>query len=145
MERAIQFRKTLADLDDTIKTDLAMMNKHRERPNEVESMELVGSVKGMDCVIVDDMIDTAGTLCQAAKILKENGAHRIFACITHALLNDPATKRILDSEIELIFLTNTVVVPEEKLTKKVIMCCLGQTISECIRRIHNCESISNMF
>lgn len=148
MERAISFRKTLANLDQSFKLDIAMMNKHRERPNEIETMELVGSVDGADAIIFDDMIDTAGTLCQAARILKENGAKRVYACITHALLNDPATKRILESQIEILFVTNTVTIKEEKiqaLGKKLVVCCMGSTISECIRRIHNNESVSNMF
>lgn len=122
-----------------------MMNKHREEANKVASMELVGTVKDCDCILFDDMIDTAGTLCKAADILKENGAKRVFACATHALLNEPATKNIMNSALKLVFVTNTVVVSKEKQTEKIVVCSIAKVVSEAIRRVHNNESVSLLF
>eukprot|EP01080_Neovahlkampfia_damariscottae_P005069 gene5069-8669_t len=145
VERAYGFRKTLLELDKNLKIDMAMMNKHREEANKVATMELVGKVDGCDCILFDDMIDTAGTLCKAAELLKESGARRVFACATHALLNEPATKNILDSPIELVFVTNTVKLPIEKQTKKIVQVSIAKVLSEAIRRVHNHESVSSLF
>lgn len=145
VERALEFRKVLLGIDPSFKLEVAMMNKHREEANKVASMELVGSVKDCDAILFDDMIDTAGTLCKAAQVLKDNGAKRVFACATHALLNDPATRNIMDSQIDLLFVTNTVVISESKRTKKIVVCSIGKTLSEAIRRVHHCESVSCLF
>ncbi|KAL9645588.1 hypothetical protein ABK040_000651 [Willaertia magna] len=123
-------------------------NGHTIVENEVLSpwvMELVGNVKGRDCIIVDDLIDTAGTLCSAAKCLKEQGANRIFACVTHALMKGPALDRIENTkEMDLLVVTDTI-----KQTQKVIDCKkiaivnVGELIGEAVRRIHNEESLVN--
>src|SRR5690606_10378632 len=88
--RADKFRVALDKLRSGNSVGMAVMSKRRKKANEVKSMDLVGQVQDTDCIIVDDMIDTAGTLVTAAEVLKQNGANRIFACATHALLNDPA-------------------------------------------------------
>eukprot|EP01080_Neovahlkampfia_damariscottae_P005071 gene5071-8671_t len=145
VERAYSFRKALKDVETDLEVSMAMMNKHREEANVVATMELVGKVKDMDCVIVDDMVDTAGTLCKAAEVLKENGAKRVFACISHGLLNEPATERIDSSPIESILITNSINLPKEKLTKKIVVCSVAKLLGEAIRRVHNDESISSLF
>jgi len=145
VERAYNFRKTILQLEPNLKCEMAMMNKHREEVNKVATMELVGKVKDMDAILVDDLIDTAGTLCTAAKLLKENGAKRIFACATHGLLNAPATELILESTLEYVIITNSVYLSKEKQSKKIIQVSVGKLLSESIRRVHNDESISNLF
>lgn len=145
VERAFNFRQMLLRAEGSLKCEMAMMNKHREEANKVATMELVGSVKDMDCIIVDDMIDTAGTLVKASTVLKENGANRIFACASHALLNEPASKIILESPIEKVIVTNTVNLPKEKLTHKIIQVSVFKVLGEAIRRIHNDESVSHIF
>jgi ribose-phosphate pyrophosphokinase len=79
---------------------LAMLNKERKEANKIEKMELIGSVDGKVCIIVDDMIDTAGTLCEAARVLKEKGASKVYAFASHGLFSGPAGKRIRDSVLE---------------------------------------------
>jgi len=113
VERALNFRKYLAESSE-LKLSSAMMSKHREKSNEVETMELVGHVDGKDCVIVDDMIDTAGTLSFCAKILKDHGAGRIFACASHALLNGKAIENIEDSVLEDVIVLNSILPTKEK-------------------------------
>jgi ribose-phosphate pyrophosphokinase len=124
---------------------MAVMNKKRVEANKIERMELVGTVNGCDCIIVDDMIDSAGTLCTAAQVLIDNGAKRVFACATHALLNGPGVKRIEDSVIEKVIVTNSVPRTKEKTHPKIIYVSVGRMLSEAIRRVHNEESISILF
>ncbi len=121
------------------------MNKKRVEANKIDRMELVGTVDGCDCIIVDDMIDTAGTLCTAAQVLKDNGARRVFAVATHALLNGPGVKRIEESVIEKVIVTNSVPETKEKKHAKIIYVSVGKMLSEAIRRVHNEESISILF
>jgi len=123
-----------------------MMSKHREKSNEVETMELVGVVDGLDCIIVDDMIDTAGTLCFAAKILKQHGAKRVFAAATHALLNGEAISNIENSELELVIVIDSIKPSKEKLQcKRIVYVSCSNLLGEAIRRNHNEESISSIF
>lgn len=144
VERADYFRsyiKRTLKLD----TNMAIMSKKRAEANKIESMELVGCVKDTDCIIVDDIVDTAGTLVMAAKILKENGAKRVFACATHGLLNSPAVKRIEESCIEKLIITNTVPLPKDKESPKIMQVSIASSIAEAIRRVHCEESLSIMF
>ena len=87
---------------------MALINKERKEANKIEKMELVGNVEGKVCILVDDMIDTAGTLCEAAKLLKEKGATRIYAFASHGLFNGPAAERIRDSALEKVITTDSV-------------------------------------
>jgi ribose-phosphate pyrophosphokinase len=129
-----------------VKLSSAMMSKHREKSNEVESMELVGHVEGKDCIIVDDMIDTAGTLCFCASILKEHGANRVFATASHALLNGDAIKNISNSVLETVVVLDSIKPTKEKLDcEKVKYVSCNKLIGEAIRRNHNEESISSIF
>jgi len=111
-------------------------------------MELVGEVKGRDCIIVDDLVDTAGTLCSAAKCLKENGASRVFACVTHALLTGPAIQRINETvELDLLIVTNTINHHREEVVQnqKIVSVDIGELLGESIRRVHNDESLVKNF
>lgn len=145
VERADVFRGFLAKMRGGELAGMAVMNKRRKTANEVQSMELVGDVDGSDCIIVDDMIDTAGTLVAAADVLKENGAKRIFACATHALLNDPAVERIANSQLERVFITDTVPLPEEKRHEKFTVISVAKLIAQAIRHVHDEQSITTLF
>jgi ribose-phosphate pyrophosphokinase len=138
-ERARAFAKRL---DCT----LAVIDKRRTGPNVAEVMHLIGDVRGKIAIILDDMIDTAGTLTQAAKALKENGARAIYACATHGVLSGPAIERINNSDIEEIVLTDTIPLGgKEELTGKVRMLSVADLLAEAIRRIHEDESVSSLF
>ncbi len=138
-ERARAFAKRLD-------AGLAIIDKRRSGPNVSEVMHIIGDVKGETCIIVDDMIDTAGTLCQAAQALKEKGAKAVYACATHAILSGPALQRINDSCLEEVVVTNTVPV-QEKLSScsKLRVLSVAELLAESIRRIHGDESVSSLF
>ncbi len=123
---------------------ITMIVKQRMRPNEVSKMELVGDVKDNDCIIIDDMIDTGGTLCLAAKVLKENGAKNVFAFATHGLFSGKAFENINKSMLDKVVVTNTI--PErEKKCDKIEYISVATLIAEAIRRIENSESLSEIF
>ncbi|MFB0954931.1 MAG: ribose-phosphate pyrophosphokinase [Aeromonadaceae bacterium] len=130
-------------LDDT---DIAIIDKRRPRANVSQVMHLIGDVKDRDCVIVDDMIDTGGTLCKAAEALKERGAKRVFAYATHAVFSGVAAKNIAESMIDEVIITDSIPLSDEmKAIGKVKMLTLAPMLAEAIRRISNEESISAMF
>jgi len=138
-ERARAFAKRL-------ECTLAVIDKRRTGPNVAEVMHLIGDVRGKIAIILDDMIDTAGTLTQAAKALKENGARAIYACATHGVLSGPAIERINNSDIEEIVLTDTIPLGDkEQQTGKVRMLSVADLLAEAIRRIHEDESVSSLF
>lgn len=138
-ERARAFAKRLG-------CSLAVIDKRRTGPNVAEVMHLIGDVRDKIAIILDDMIDTAGTLTQAAKALKENGAKAIFACATHGVLSGPAIERINGSDIEEVVLTDTIPLGEkEGQTQKVRMLSVADLLAEAIRRIHQDESVSSLF
>ena len=125
---------------------LAMLIKQRSGANKIDRMDLVGSVNGADCIIVDDMIDTAGTLCEAARELKKHGAKRVFAFATHGLFNGPAVKRIEDSPLEEVIVTDTIKLSDSaKNCKKIRQLSISVLIADCIRRIHQKESLKVLF
>eukprot|EP00276_Gloeochaete_wittrockiana_P000762 CAMPEP_0184671740 /NCGR_PEP_ID=MMETSP0308-20130426/85678_1 /TAXON_ID=38269 /ORGANISM="Gloeochaete witrockiana, Strain SAG 46.84" /LENGTH=318 /DNA_ID=CAMNT_0027118927 /DNA_START=341 /DNA_END=1297 /DNA_ORIENTATION=+ len=139
MERARAIAKRL-------NAGIAIIDKRREGPNVAHFMHLVGDVRGKDCIIIDDMIDTGGTLCEAVGALTREGANRIMACGIHAVLSGPAVKRIADSALEEVIVTNTIPLSEEKLKcGKIVVLSVAKTLAEAIRRIHNEESVSNLF
>ena len=130
-------------LDDT---DIAIIDKRRPRANVSQVMHLIGDVKDRDCVIVDDMIDTGGTLCKAAEALKERGAKRVFAYATHAVFSGVAAKNIAESMIDEVIITDSIPLSDEmKAIGKFKMLTLAPMLAEAIRRISNEESISAMF
>ncbi|WP_298433794.1 ribose-phosphate pyrophosphokinase [Geobacter sp.] len=138
-ERARAFAKRLG-------CTLAVIDKRRTGPNVAEVMHLIGDVKDKTAIILDDMIDTAGTLTQAARALKEHGARTIYACATHGVLSGPAIDRINESDIEAVVITDTVPLGEKaERTSKVKVLTVAQLLAEAIRRIHVDESVSSLF
>jgi len=138
-ERARAFAKRLD-------AGLAIIDKRRSGPNVSEVMHIIGDVAGEICIIVDDMIDTAGTLCQAAKALKEKGAREIYACATHAVLSGPALERINESCLEEVVVTNSIPMDEKlKGCPKLRVLSVAELLAEAIRRINGDESVSSLF
>lgn len=125
---------------------IAMLIKQRSGANKIDRMDLVGSVQGADCIIVDDMIDTAGTLCEAARELKKHGAKRVFAFATHGLFNGPAVQRIDQSPLEQVIVTDTIKLSESAAKcSKIRQLSISVLIADCIRRIHQKESLNVLF
>ena len=125
---------------------LAIIDKRRERANVSEVMHIIGDVEGKRCLILDDMIDTAGTLVNAANALKSAGAKEVAACATHAVLSGPAVKRIAESSLSEVIVTNTIPLTEEaKATGKFRVVSVARLLAEAIRRIHHSDSVSSLF
>ncbi len=128
-----------------LKAGLAIIDKRRDGPNVTVFMRLIGEVKGKDTVIIDDMIDTAGTLIQAVEALRREGARRIIACGVHPVLSGPAVERIKSSAIEEVVVTNSIPVPEAKRAARITVLSVAPLLGEAIRRIHDEESVSTLF
>ena len=129
-----------------LNTDLAIIDKRRPKANVAEVMNIIGDIQDRTCLIVDDMIDTGGTLCKAAEALKERGAKRVFAYATHAVFSGAAAQHLASDAIDEIVVTDTVPLsPEMKALGKVRVLTLSTMLAEAIRRISNEESISAMF
>ena len=129
-----------------LNASLAIIDKRRERVNVSEVMHLIGEVRGKDCIIVDDMIDTAGTLAGAAKALQEKGAKRIVACATHGVLSGPAIQRIVDSPLSEVVVTDTIPLSEAaKACGKIKVVSIARLLAEAIKRIHSSDSVSSLF
>jgi ribose-phosphate pyrophosphokinase len=125
---------------------LAIIDKRRERVNESEVMHLIGDVKGRDAIIVDDLVDTAGTLCAAARAVIEHGARSVYACATHGLLSGPAVERISASDLDELVVTDTIPLREEaRACKKIRSLSVAGLIAETILRIYTEESVSSLF
>jgi ribose-phosphate pyrophosphokinase len=125
---------------------LAIIDKRRERANVSEVMNLIGEVSGKDCIIVDDLIDTAGTLCNAARAVMDGGAKSVVAVATHGVLSGPAVKRIEESALSEVVVTNSILHSEEaRASKKIKFLSIGRLLGEAIRRIHNSDSVSSLF
>ncbi|TSJ90534.1 ribose-phosphate pyrophosphokinase [Gilliamella apicola] len=138
--RARAIAKLLNDID------MAIIDKRRQRANEAEVMNIIGDVSDRDCILVDDMIDTAGTLCKAADALKARGAKRVFAYATHPIFSGKAISNIKNSAIDEIVVCDTIpLTAEVKALKNVRQLTLSGMLAEAIRRISNEESISAMF
>lgn len=123
---------------------LTMIVKQRVKANEISKMELVGNVKNQECIIIDDIIDTAGTLCAAAGVLKENGATNVMAFATHGLFSKDAIDKINKSDLDKVVVTNTIPYTKEP-SNKIHILSVGTLIAEAIRRIYNNESLSAIF
>lgn len=125
---------------------LAIIDKRRNKPNESEVMYIVGDVKGKIAVILDDMVDTAGTLCKAAHALKEHGADEVHACVTHPVLSGPAISRIKESVLKSLVVTNTIPLGKEaQNVEKIKVLSVSALLGEAIRRIHDEDSVSSLF
>lgn len=126
--------------------DLAIIDKRRERANESQVMNIIGDVEGRTCILVDDMCDTAGTLCKAAQALKENGAARVIAYATHAVLSGPAINNITNSMLDELVVTDTIPLSKDaQQCSKIRQLTLAPLLAEAVRRVCNEESISAMF
>ena len=139
----VRSRALAKQLDDT---DLAIIDKRRAVANQSEVMNIIGDIEGKVCIVPDDIIDTAGTLCNAAKALKDHGAAGVKAYITHPVLSGPAIERLNNSEIDELVVTNSIPLSHEgEKCSKIRVISLGATIAECIKRLSNEESLSEMF
>jgi len=139
----VRARALAKRLDDA---DLAIIDKRRPRPNESKVMNIIGEVSGKTCVLVDDMIDTAGTLCQAAQALKDSGAVRVVAYITHAVLSGPAVERIERSVLDELVVTDTIPLSEAgKASSRIRQLSVAGLLAETIRRISDEESVSSLY
>jgi ribose-phosphate pyrophosphokinase len=126
--------------------DLAIIDKRRGNPNESEVMHVIGDIDGRTCVIMDDMIDTAGTLVAAAEVLKQRGAKRVFAYCTHPVFSGPAIDRIRDSQMDEVVVTNTIPLNDEaKACKNIRQLSVAFLFAETIRRISDGESVTSLF
>jgi ribose-phosphate pyrophosphokinase len=124
--------------------ELAIIHKEREIPNQVARMKLVGDVKGKVALIIDDMLDTCGTLGRAAALLSESGAREVYAAVTHGVLSGEANERIDAAPITKVFITDTIT-PERPLSSKIEVVSVGEILGEAIRRIESGESLSALF
>ncbi len=126
--------------------DLAVIDKRRERANESEVMNVLGEVEGRTCILLDDMVDTAGTLCKGAQALMDRGATSVVAYCTHPVLSGPAVGRIIESPLKQVIVTDTIPLSSAaKASGKFRTLSMAQIISETMRRTHNNESISMMY
>lgn len=126
--------------------DLAIIDKRRPKANVAKVMNIIGDVEGRNCVIIDDLVDTANTLCEAAGALKERGASRVSACCTHPILSGPAVERITNSVLDELVVTNTVPLSADAAAcKKIRQLSIAELLAETMRRIHNQESVSSLF
>ncbi|MBI4799305.1 MAG: ribose-phosphate pyrophosphokinase [Desulfarculus sp.] len=129
-----------------LQAGLAIIDKRRELANEAKAMNIIGEVQGKLAVVMDDMIDTAGTLTEAAKALKDHGASEVWACATHAVLSGPAVGRLKDSPISRVVVTNTVPLGEAAVASgKIVSLSVARLLGEAIRRIHMEDSVSSLF
>jgi ribose-phosphate pyrophosphokinase len=139
VERARAFAKRLA-------VSLAIIDKRRDTPNIAEAMNIIGDVEGKSTIILDDMVDTAGTLTQAAMALKNRGASKIYACCTHPVLSGPSLERIEASPIDQMVVTNTIPLNEEaKKCSKIDALSVAELLGETIKRIYHSDSVSTLF
>ena len=139
----VRARALAKRLDDA---DLVIIDKRRSKANQSEIMNIIGEVDGKSCVLIDDMVDTAGTLCNAASALKENGATIVVAYITHAVLSGPAVSRIDESELDEIVVTDTIPLSDAaQACKKIRQLSTAELLAETMRRISDEESVSSLY
>jgi ribose-phosphate pyrophosphokinase len=139
----VRARAVAKRLDDA---ELAIIDKRRPRPNEAKVMNIIGDVEGRCCVLVDDLVDTAGTLCQAAAALKEAGAVKVVAYCTHPVLSGPAVDNITNSVLDELVVTNTIPLrPDAVSCAKIRQLSIGEILAETMRRVSNEESVSSLF
>jgi len=139
VERARAFAKRLS-------ATLAIIDKRRDAPNIAKAMNIIGEVEGKTAIILDDMVDTAGTLTQGAEALKKRGAKKIYACCTHPVLSGPSIERLEKSEIDQIVITNTIPLNEvSKSCSNIVTLSVADLIGEAVKRIYNSHSVSTLF
>ena len=129
-----------------LNAELAIIDKRRPRANEAKVMHIIGAIEGRNCVLMDDMVDTAGTLCEAASALKQAGAVQVKACCTHPVLSGQALQRINESELDEVVVTNSIPLSEEaKVCSKIRQISISGLLAESIRRIATGDSVSSLF
>lgn len=133
------------DLANRLEASIAIIDKSRPEPNVAEIMNVIGDIDGKSVVIVDDMIDTAGTITLASKVMLERGARDVYACATHPILSGPALDRLRDAPLREIVVTNTIPIPEEKKLPNMTVLSVAPLIGEAILRIHEDLSVSKLF
>jgi ribose-phosphate pyrophosphokinase len=139
VERARFYAKRLA-------ASLAIIDKRRVEANVAETMNVIGEVDGQTCVIIDDLVDTAGTLVGSVRALKEQGATSVVACFSHAVLSGPAMERLANAEVEKVVVTDTIALTEEKRREpKMVVLSVASLLGEAIARIHSNSSVSSLF
>ena len=139
VERTRAFAKRL-------NSGLAIIDKRRDKPNECEAMHVIGDVRGKTAILMDDMVDTAGTLCAGAKTLLDNGAREVHACWSHPVLSGPAIDRLRASEIKSLVVTNSIPLQKEaESCGKIKVLSVSSLLAEAIYRIHNEDSVSSLF
>jgi ribose-phosphate pyrophosphokinase len=139
----VRARALAKRLDDA---DLAIIDKRRPRANEAQVMNIIGDVEGRSCVLIDDLVDTAGTLCLAAQALKDHGAARVVAYCTHPVLSGPAVKNITNSVLDELVVSNTIPLqPDARACGKIRQLSVAELLAETMRRIRNEESVSSLF
>lgn len=139
VSRARGFAKKLDD------APLAIIDKRRQSHNKAEVMNVIGEVEGRTAIMVDDMIDTAGTMSEGARLLRREGARAVYACATHAILSAPATERMSGGLFEEVIVTDTIPIPEERRFPELKVLSVANLIGEAISRIHDESSVSSMF
>ncbi|MBU5266099.1 ribose-phosphate diphosphokinase [Virgibacillus proomii] len=130
---------------DRLKAPIGIIDKRRPRPNVAEVMNIVGNIEGKTAILIDDIIDTAGTITLAANALVENGAKEVYACCTHPVLSGPAIERINSSKIKELVITNSIPLPEDKQINKITQLSVAPLIGEAIIRVHELQSVSILF
>lgn len=139
VERAREFASRLGNVG------LAIIDKRRSGPNKVSEMNVVGEVAGKTCIVVDDMVDTAGTLCKAGETLQAEGATRVAACCVHAVLSGTAAERLESSAFEEVVVSDTILIPNSFNCSKLTVVSVAPLFAEAVRRIHADDSISSLF
>jgi ribose-phosphate pyrophosphokinase len=133
------------EMADRIGASIAIIDKRRPEPNVSEIMNIIGNVSGKTIIMIDDIIDTAGTITQGAVALLENGANEVYVCCTHGVLSGPAIERLQKSPIKEVIITNTIPLPENKVIDKIKVLSVAPLIGEAIIRIHEDLSVSKLF
>ena len=132
-------------LAEFLKAPIAIIDKRRPKANVAEVMNIIGNVEGKKCILIDDMIDTAGTITLAAGALAEAGATEVYACCTHPVLSGPALQRIQDSAIKQLIVTDSIYLPEDRKCEKIVEISVGVLMGDVIKRIHENKSVSPLF
>ncbi len=133
------------DLAERIGASIAIIDKRRPEPNVAEIMHVIGDIRGKKVIMIDDIIDTAGTITQGAVALKKLGAQDVYACCTHPVLSGPAVDRLADAPIQEVLVTNTIPLPESKMIDKIKILSVAPLLGEAIIRIHEDLSVSKLF
>ena len=129
----------------TLECPLAIVDKRRDKHNEAIADHVIGDVKGKICVLVDDMIDTAGTICEASKLLKREGAEKVYVCAAHGVFSGPALQRLEEAPVEEVIVTNSIPLERNYIPSKIKQLSVAPILGEAISRIHDNESVSSLF